>query len=149
MLFISEMFSATLDECEKEEQQFQAKIQAKEAAEKEQVAKSNSAPAATLDELIINCVATKSPLWGGSMAKKFPSQWNQLWEEVCTEIGQPITKREQIKKIWFGLKEKFRNARKIALKPKKSGAAANKKFKSNFVFYEEMMFMVDSIDVPE
>lgn len=139
MFFIGKIFpSATIAECEQEEQMYQAKKQpAQEPIEKEHV--SNSGPATTLDELIINCVRNRPALWDGDSAKKFPAQTQQLWEEVCQEVGQPITKRDNIKAIWFDLRDKFRRARKNATKPMKSGAAAQKSKSSKFLFYNEMM----------
>lgn len=103
----------------------------------------------TLDELIINSVRARPALWNPEAANKFPSQTQELWEQVCKEVGQPIHKRDQIKKMWGDSRNKFMKARKVALKWKPSGAAASKKKASAFIFYEEMLFLVDVIDVPE
>lgn len=108
-----------------------------------------SEPAATtLDGLIINSVRLKPSLWDPENAKKFPSQTWELWERVCLEVGFPITSRDVIKNIWLSWRKKFMGARSRAIKRKPSGAASTAK-KSRFVFYDQMMFLADTVDVPE
>lgn len=105
--------------------------------------------ATSLEELIINSVRTKPPLWDTDCAKKFPSQTLELWEQVCTEVGQPISKRDVIKSTWSSLRNKFMKARNVVKQYKPSGAAAKKRKTSGFVFYEEMLFLADSVDIPK
>lgn len=103
----------------------------------------------SLDELVINSVQEKPALWNQEYAKKFPAQTWELWERVCKEVGFPVTKRNVIKSVWLGLRKKFMAARTKALKQKPSGGAANKTRKNQFIFYDQMMFLADTVDVPE
>lgn len=92
--------------------------------------------------------------------------WN-LWEVVCQEIGVPVSERDKIKKQWTNLRDRYMKAYKTFLKYSKSGKAAKKKnapgtttneessdaskgkFKSGFIYFEQMNFLSDTADVPK
>lgn len=102
----------------------------------------------SLNEKIINSVRERPVLWKPDQARKFPAQALQAWENFCTEIGRPVTDRDEVKKMWSDLRAKYSRARKTATKKRPSGTAAKKR-KTRFLFYEEMSFLADVIDVPK
>lgn len=102
----------------------------------------------SLEEKIIISVRGRSTLWKPDQSKKFPAQALQEWENVCEDIGQPRSNRDEVKKLWTALRSKYSKAHKTFIKPRPSGAAAKPK-KSRFIFYDEMNFLAHTIDVPE
>ena len=157
-MWLKIIFKDLLEEIDKEEEQaFHNNEQvdricseeAKNCVDAGSAAKSPPITIATsLDELIINSVRARPPLWNHDFVKKFPSQTLELWEQVCIEVGQPISKRDSIKTMWSSLRSKFMKAWSVALKPRKSGDAARKRKTSGFVFYEQMLFLAYAIDIP-
>ena len=123
-----------------------------------------------LDQLIINSVRAKPALWAHASKKSTPaSTWN-LWETVCTEVGVTRSKRDEIKQRWTSLRNRYMKAHNTFLKHKRSGKAANAKnrkvgnnfaaskdpieedetrYKSGFIYYEEMSFLSDTVEIPK
>lgn len=118
--------------------------------ESEQTEPASAVVSATLEEQIINSVREKPQLWKPTEKTRYPAQTQELWEKVCREIGKPVEKRDEVKKMWQKLKDRylkaFKNARKI-----RSGEAAKKASgkQSKFMFFEEMSFLSDTAEPPK
>lgn len=105
------------------------------------------------DQLIISAVQKRSMLWKKNETCSTPSENLNIWEEVCKEVGVPITDRGTIKSKWNDLRGRYMKARQTFLKyeKSKSGQAAKKagkEFKSGFIYWEDMSFLADTVDVP-
>lgn len=102
------------------------------------------------DELLIEAVRKTSSLWNQSKTK-MPVQTKDLWQKVCLEIEVPVEKSKEVQARWTNLRGRYMKARKTYLAYKKSGGAAKKKsqFRSQFIYFDQMSFLADVIDVPE
>lgn len=117
----------------------------------------NSATARNLDQLIISAVQNRTVLWKPNEVCKTPAENWQVWEEVCKEVGLPTSERKTAKDAWTKLRGKYVKARKTFDKfsHKHSGMAANannnkaQEFRSGFIYFDEMSFLADVVDVPE
>lgn len=113
-----------------------------------------STPAKNIDpQILISAVQKRSVLWKTSEMSKTPSAGWQVWECVCDEIGLPRSDRKSVKEEWCKLRGKYMKAqgtykKYLASQSGQAAKAQGKPFKSGFVYFEEMSFMSDIVDVP-
>lgn len=119
------------------------------------------------DQLIINAVRLRPGLWEPCSRKKTPSSVWDLWEKVCVEIGVERIQRDAVKDRWANLRKRYTNAYKTFTKYKESGKAAQGQehqllgsncsekqsaentFISGYVYFKEMSFLSETVEVPE
>lgn len=105
-----------------------------------------------IDEMIINAVKTKPPLYD---IRKVPVKERTLikktalWLKVCQEVH--VDDVEFVKKRWVSLRRKYMTKRNQMTAYRPSGSAATTAAtkaaaKNNFKFYELMNFLKDSTD---
>lgn len=101
------------------------------------------------DELLIEAVRNIESLWNHSKTRMHV-QTKDLWQKVCSEIGVPSEMTKEVQGRWTNLRSRYMKARKTFMAYTKSGSAAKKpKFKSQFIYFDQMSFLADVIDVPE
>lgn len=131
------------EKCQETETQIQTGVPVSES----------SASASNFDQLVISAVQKKTKLWKPNEVCKTPAECLQVWEEVCKEISLPTSERKRVKEAWTKLRGKYMKARKTynQYTTSQSGMAAKakgEKFRSGFIYFDEMAFLSDVVDVP-
>lgn len=156
------MISVTIEEYQRRDQRYLAEQESVRANDKEngnginvQVNQSqpDKQPTPKLDQLIISAVQKRTALWRKDQLCNTPSENLHIWEEVCKEVGLPVTDRGLVKTKWNDLRSRYMKARQTFLKYESSNSgraskAAGKKFKSGYIYWEDMSFLADTVDVP-
>ncbi|XP_077265983.1 uncharacterized protein LOC143899515 [Temnothorax americanus] len=104
--------------------------------------------ALTQDELLIELVRTRRPLWDHSIPLKDRTKLikDNLWQEIVNIFDGSLS-MEEAKQKWKNLRDQYTKARKKMRGYVRSGSGAESghPLRSSFAHYEEMKFLDDTL----